>query len=384
MTSVERCDDGNQNNGDGCSATWVIEPGWSWIDHDLDPITPQQWGMNCGNGVRETGEEWDDGNNFNHDGCSILCSIETGFNCTGGSSTTQDNCAAVGYMPTATLSVKQNNDLVITFNDTMTQTSISKTDLSVQIYGPQLLYSFSFTASFTSNEKLSIEMDIDSDITGNKEEYVIVKFTNPSQFRSMSTGREINSETFLSGYLHNQESTIATTVVGTSMQLLFLIAIALSLISALGGNSMEVMWGLLNTLQIIYFMSYIHLKYPSHLSTFFQYLGYANANNEYLSMLTFLVIPEHKFTQVEINEKFGDQCFFINSSDKIPIIIMAAILLWIILVLDFTKVEATHKFTRMIVRVFKGLKYNFFFRFGLEMYLELLFNGLVSLYFVRI
>ncbi len=53
----EQCDDGNNVNGDGCSATCTIEP-------------------YCGDGTKNPGEQCDDGNNANGDGCSATCTIE--------------------------------------------------------------------------------------------------------------------------------------------------------------------------------------------------------------------------------------------------------------------------------------------------------------------
>jgi len=57
----EECDDGNTIDGDGCSSTCMIE-------EELEPV--------CGNGVLEQGEECDDGNTIDGDGCSSLCEIE--------------------------------------------------------------------------------------------------------------------------------------------------------------------------------------------------------------------------------------------------------------------------------------------------------------------
>jgi cysteine-rich repeat protein len=56
----EQCDDGNNANGDGCSATCQTE-------------VPQPI---CGNSVIEAGEACDDGNTANGDGCSSTCQIE--------------------------------------------------------------------------------------------------------------------------------------------------------------------------------------------------------------------------------------------------------------------------------------------------------------------
>ncbi len=57
IDSGEECDDGNTYNGDGCTAECKIEP-------------------ICGDGNIDPGEECDDGNNTDGDGCSATCTIE--------------------------------------------------------------------------------------------------------------------------------------------------------------------------------------------------------------------------------------------------------------------------------------------------------------------
>jgi len=56
----EQCDDGNLVNGDGCSSSCIIET----------------FGAVCGNNITEIGETCDDNNVINGDGCSSLCQIE--------------------------------------------------------------------------------------------------------------------------------------------------------------------------------------------------------------------------------------------------------------------------------------------------------------------
>jgi cysteine-rich repeat protein len=55
----EECDDGNNEDGDGCSADCEVE-GY------------------CGDGILDPGEECDDGNNEDGDGCSATCELEPG------------------------------------------------------------------------------------------------------------------------------------------------------------------------------------------------------------------------------------------------------------------------------------------------------------------
>jgi cysteine-rich repeat protein len=86
----EQCDDGNAADGDGCSASCRIE-------------TPSPV---CGNGIVETGEQCDDGNTANDDGCSSICLLEAllpdcgddfidiGEQCDDGNTLSGDGCSA--------------------------------------------------------------------------------------------------------------------------------------------------------------------------------------------------------------------------------------------------------------------------------------------------
>jgi len=84
-TTSEECDDGNLQDGDGCSSICMIEPLCG--DGITEPPTEEcddgnlldQDGcsssclLECGNGVLDAGEACDDGNRISGDGCSALC-----------------------------------------------------------------------------------------------------------------------------------------------------------------------------------------------------------------------------------------------------------------------------------------------------------------------
>jgi cysteine-rich repeat protein len=79
IESGEQCDDGNTADGDGCSATCQTE---------------QEQGPVCGNITIETGEQCDDGNTADGDGCSATCQTEqTATECLPG---LQQTCSAGG------------------------------------------------------------------------------------------------------------------------------------------------------------------------------------------------------------------------------------------------------------------------------------------------
>lgn len=90
LTSDEICDDGNTLDNDGCEADCQkVSKGYDCKTVD----SPEgDWKISvcvtqCGNGILTTGEDCDDGNTEDYDGCSSMCRIETGFSCDGGSPT---------------------------------------------------------------------------------------------------------------------------------------------------------------------------------------------------------------------------------------------------------------------------------------------------------
>ncbi len=87
LDAGEECDDGNSNDGDGCASDCTIQPV-------------------CGDGSLDAGEECDDGNSNDGDGCASNCTIEmggpfcgdgqldTGEECDDGNNVGGDGCAS--------------------------------------------------------------------------------------------------------------------------------------------------------------------------------------------------------------------------------------------------------------------------------------------------
>jgi len=77
----EECDDSNTNDGDGCSSSCEIEPGWECSGE------PSSCNPLCGNGNLDAGEECDVGGAY-HPGCTDQCTIVEGWACDGSSPST--------------------------------------------------------------------------------------------------------------------------------------------------------------------------------------------------------------------------------------------------------------------------------------------------------
>lgn len=78
----ETCDDGDTDSEDGCSATCQVEDGYE-CSGEPSICEVEENGGHCGNGNHQPSndEQCDDGNNVNGDGCSATCSIEDGYEC---------------------------------------------------------------------------------------------------------------------------------------------------------------------------------------------------------------------------------------------------------------------------------------------------------------
>lgn len=104
------CDDGNVKSGDGCSSTCFVERGFECSGGS--PTTKDICDEICGDGFNhgylwETylNKNWgtsttgltfcDDGNFVAGDGCNAHCVVETGYKCSGGSSSSADTCKEI-------------------------------------------------------------------------------------------------------------------------------------------------------------------------------------------------------------------------------------------------------------------------------------------------
>ena len=162
-------------------------------------------------------------------------------------------------MPTATLQVLLNNDLILKFSDTINEITVTDNDLYIKIYGSLTYYDFTWTASFQDSSNILIKMNINSEITGTGEK-VYVEFTNTNNIKSIYSLRQTNPDLSLSGLLNAEQGSISAESIGQTTLYIYLFSVGISVVSSFGGNSMELMWMFTNTLQLIYYISFKLVK----------------------------------------------------------------------------------------------------------------------------
>ena len=114
----EQCDDGNQDNTDGCRndctlpycGDGIVDPGEQCDDgnrNNFDGCRNDCTVAVCGDGIVDPGEQCDDGNNINGDGCQADCSLprcgdgilDPGEQCDDGNNINGDGCQGDCSLP---------------------------------------------------------------------------------------------------------------------------------------------------------------------------------------------------------------------------------------------------------------------------------------------
>ena len=377
----EGCDDGNLYDGDGCTSSCQIQDSsWYWYDTDNDFTTAQECKLKCGDGIFNTdnNEQWDDGNNFDDDGWSYECLLENGYIWTSDYPTSwYEN----EFRPSATMTIKSNNDILLTFNDTLNIVNIMQDDLFINIYGTKTSYSFSWTASYTNSSNVFISMDIESKLAGGKNEIIVLEFLNDKVFTSIYSNRGVNFENTYSEFLNSSEGVNTGQSFGQAALIIFLTSVLLTFISSFGGNSMEMMWNMTNTLQIFYYMSKFYTHFPNNLINFNSYLKYSNMKNVYLSQISYLLLSDKHYKRGTVNDRVEEKAFYVSSSDKLPWSLLLIAFFVLIKIVDIIKIKDDNKFMNFIKKYMNYLKYDFYIRLWLEVYLEISINASVNIYF---
>jgi cysteine-rich repeat protein len=283
----EECDDKNVVSGDGWDSNGLIEPGWSWTD-DIKKLS--HWEYLCGNSKRDhVDEEWDDGNNVDHDGCTN-CKVDERYQCVGGSPTTMDSCS---IKPTAELEeISIQNELTIKFSQPIQIISLDSA-LGLTITGPVSPYKFTYTKKFKDNTTLLVNITMTSPMQGNKEDIYTLNF-DTTQF---ITSKNINllTET-LTGPLHKikmMDEVVGG--IGSSMNSVMGVTFATLIgTNIMFGQSTELMWAFMNIIQIIYFFPLLMLYFPDNLANILTYFSSAKL---------MIDLPQLEGYKTEIKEK---------------------------------------------------------------------------------
>ena len=374
--SLTGCDDGNTQNGDGWNSNCQIESGFNWsggssIKRDT---CFEKWG----DGRNYRGIGWDDSNNVNGDGWSSVCEYETWYEWKGGTSTSPDVCSLL-EISASIGTVSTDNSVDILFNHTMFNTTIELNDLYVQIDSSSSI-SISWSAAYTNATVLHLKTNVNQVLQGT--EILKVKFINNKVFRGPNGGCiKPNS---LNATMPNSLASSLETASSASSLLKYIIMVGILLIIGgllLIGSSLEFIWSLINTLQLVSYLPLMVPNYPQHVQKMFELLGFTNLDIEIISNLVKNALKLNNIITPSLNPRFSDNgiansLFLSNCSS-----ILFSLFLSILTLLICTSLYSLLWWSKLKIKISNVLSsyfFNNFLRFFTEGYLEIYFGALLN------
>lgn len=371
------CDDGNLINGDGCSSTCTVEPGFSWFggSHTKKDVCSEAWG----DGKNQGGYEWDDGNFINSDGCDDEWNFEKCYMCTGGDSINPD--VWTYYVINATLaSIGSGNNLVFTFDAPINSTSIGLSDISVEVDAKAFI-STTWYAVYIDDYTLKLSITYGSMLRG--KEVLNVNFLNYKTFRGPNGGWV--SPTSFSASLSSSlagSAKSARSIGNFTAYFVFLGILALFGVVILCGQSIEILWSLINTLQLITYLTLMIGYYPDHVKIMFQLLQFVNLDISYISSMFSRLTSIDGIQAPSYNSRFLE-----NGIDS-PLFLQnwASLLMSLILTLSFLGLLCLMYFLLCwswiklkIKKIISSYFFNNIIRFSTEGYLEITFGVILNI-----
>mmetsp|Transcript_15987 Transcript_15987/g.15913 ORF Transcript_15987/g.15913 Transcript_15987/m.15913 type:complete len:356 (-) Transcript_15987:131-1198(-) len=233
----------------------------------------------CGDGRNMGQAQCDDGNNNNGDGCSSSCEVETGWSCFGGNSNSPDTCKDITPPSPILAYLSENNSgylLTLSFSEAVNfGTEISK-NIEIEVENT-LKFGWSITEK---NSLYFITLSMHESISAGTT--VKVTFKNPSSVLDMN-GNEmkdssastnlLESFVYAIGQAIKSSVTTATTVTAASSALG-----SLSFGFFMGSFNFQTLWSMVEIMQMQNYLIFLSPKYPDNLVSYLEALGIANGN----------------------------------------------------------------------------------------------------------
>ena len=375
-------DDGNTKNDDGCSSSWVVETGFKW--EGGSPTKKDTWTEKWGDGINLGFNECDDGNTQDGDGCSTTCEIENCYECKGGTLSTLDSWSKLLITPSIK-SISASNTIDISFNHVMNKTDITLNDLSISIsYYYKIL--FTWTAYYSDNQTLTININSQTVLTG--KELITIKFINYKVWRGPNGGcLTTNQLSVTAQNLLVDFEAISNTMSGFTMYTSFLGIFVTVILVFIGGESLEMIWALFNTFQLISYLPLMTPYFPEPVRIMFQVLKFTNMNFDIFASIFNSVVSVSLFSSDQYSNQFTENgietpLFLVNwASVLLTLIGNVSLLLFLIMV---NKIIWWSKIKPYMGAWISLFFFNNFLRFLAEGYLEIFFGSLLNVFSLRI
>ncbi|CAG9327430.1 unnamed protein product [Blepharisma stoltei] len=233
----------------------------------------------CGDGKNMGQAECDDGNRNNGDGCSSNCLIEFGWNCFGGNATFPDSCKDE-TPPSPILTYLSQNDrgylLTLSFSEAVTFGAEISEIIEIEIAG---IINFDWSISLDDSIyiiALEIYENVDSKMN------VTVNFIDPSAIVDMR-GLEMKERLVKTNLMHSFVYESGNLIEKAIDMIAISAVVASSVGSAFSGYFVknfdnQALWSMIEMMQMQYFLIFLSPKYPGNLLSYISTLSISNGS----------------------------------------------------------------------------------------------------------
>ena len=263
----------------------------------------------------------------------------------------------------------------VLFDHDMYQTEITLDDLYLEIVS-NINVKFSWTAEYVNSKELLITLSINSIIKG--DETLKIRFINSKVFRGVYGGWVKPQEltTLLLNSLASSAESAKSISSYTEYMILSGIIVAFLLLY-ICGNSIEMIWSLVNTLQIITFLPLMTEYYPDHVKIMFEILEFVNIDFEFLSNMFASLLNIDDITANSYNSRFLengiDSPLFLHNSASLIMTFLLTVIFICFLYLVYCTLSKFEKIKNKVGALISSYFFNNFLRFFVEGYLEIYF-----------
>ena len=208
----------------------------------------------------------------------------------------------------------------------MLSQNITSNDIFVDSFGPNEPYRISWVASF-QNSTFVVKFSTVPAIMGGYNEAIDLQLLNVYKFKSSHAIAMMSPVRYVFRYPSpDPNESNESTNKGASYTFVFSFLISIG-VSLLTGGSMELMWSLANTLQIMFFYGTLNLYLSINLKNLFSFMRYSNFDNPVTDYISNLVIGGINIIKIPVSSNFNDLGFgstniITNSFLKILTVVM--------------------------------------------------------------
>ena len=263
--------------------------------------------------------------------------------------------------------------------------AISLNDLLVNVFSKFSIV-VTWNARYVNSKTLRITLITNNVLVG--DEVVSLKFINYKVFRSQYGGCLVSTEitTSSTGNLIKSEEAASSFSIFAQYGNYFGILVTLILV-LIGGGSFEILWALINSMQIISYLPLMTPFFPKHVQIMFEVLKFSNINFSFLSDIFKSMVPLD-FGQIDsYNEVFTkngiENPLFLENCASILWSLMSYFGIFLISIILY-KISWWTKMKDLFSNIASSFIFNNFLRFVTEGYLELTFGSFLNVYSLRL